>query len=213
LDIAGKIPKHTLIIRDETIETFGLGSRRIQADVVALSETARKYGLNLAFLSPSEKEIEVAKWDLFTVDIDYENRITRFGLRETFTKQFLGAVYVEVLPDDDEDWVNYNIRKDQVIDDIRSKQRGGSKENYIKMAIEMFESIDLTIYDKKKQRLAYIRSKYPNLVNAEIEMIHTFLEIAIDKGKYVLLEDDSEEKSEKRKEQDKFINVVMNENK
>jgi len=194
LDRVKDIPRDSFLIRDETVATFGVGSQRIMADLTAVSETARKYGVNLAFLSPSEKEISVAKWNLHTVDIDYENRITRVGLQDPFTKHFLGAVYVKVLPDDDEDWVNYNVAKDEFITSVREGKRIGGKEDYKSMAQNITKKIDLEIFTKKKERLAYIRTELPNLTNAEIDMVATFVEIILKHGTEALIDEKEEER-------------------
>jgi len=179
------VPRDSFLIRDETIASFGMGSQRIIADLTAISETARKYGVNLAFLSPSEKEISVAKWNFYTTDIDYENRITRLGLQDPFTKKFLGAVYVRVLPEEDEDWKMYNIAKDNFIQSIRDGKIG-AKEDYREIAKDIVKKIDLEIFTKKKERVAFIRTQLPNITNAEIDVVATFVEILIKHGSSAL---------------------------
>ena len=186
------IERDSFLIRDETIASFGVGSQRVIADLTAISETARKYGVNLAFLSPSEKEISVAKWNLYTVDIDYKNRITRMGLQDPFTKKFLGAVYVRVLPENDEDWKMYNLAKDNFIQSIRDGKIG-AKEDYKSIAKDILKKIDLEIFTKKKERIAFIRTELPNITNAEIDMVATFVEIIIKHGSEALTDEKEEE--------------------
>jgi ABC-type dipeptide/oligopeptide/nickel transport system ATPase component len=182
LDIAKDTPRDSFLIRDETVDMFGVGSTRVATDLHILSETCRKAGINLAFLSPSEKYIAVAKWCLSTVDIDYENRITRLALKDPVTKSYLGAVYVRVVRSDDYDWVMYNKAKDEFISSIREGKRTGGKGDYRSIAKEMAKKIDLENFRTKKQRIAYLRAELSNLTSGEIDMIATFMEMVIENG-------------------------------
>ena len=55
LNYAHKFPKNSFIIRDENPQkaVFGQGSVRTAGQFVVLSETCRKYGLNLCLIEPS----------------------------------------------------------------------------------------------------------------------------------------------------------------
>lgn len=193
LDVVGGVLRDSFIIRDETVETFGAGSRRISADLQAVSETARKKGVNLAFLSPSEKEIPVAKWNLHTIDIDYENRITRVGLQDPFTKVFLGALYVKVLPDNDPDIIRYEEEKDKFIEATLKGNKAHGKTDYKSLAVEMYKKIDTDVFKTKKERMVFLKNELSNLTNSECEMVATFLEIAIRNQGVWAIEDDKEE--------------------
>jgi hypothetical protein len=182
LDIAETLPRDTFIIRDEAVKVYGVGSNRISMDMITLSETCRKYGINLAFLSPSDREIPIAKYILQTNGIDYKNRITRLALKDPSLNQFLGAVYVKVLPEDDYDWVMYNKAKDEFIKNVREGKKVAGKSDYKSMAIEVAEKIDIETFRSKKQRLAYMRTELSNLTNSEIDIIATFVEMVIKDG-------------------------------
>lgn len=189
LDIAKELKPNSFIVRDEAVDTYGIGSNRVASDVKVLSETARKYGLNLAFLSPSEREISVSKIDLQTVDIDYENRITRVGVRDPLTRTFFGALYIPVLPDNDTDWVTYNDYKDNFISEVLQGKRSAGKLDYKQIAKDLIKEIDIEIFKTKTQRLAYIRDKNKNLTNSEVNEIGTWLELIIQQGALVTEDD------------------------
>jgi len=185
LDIAKDVPRDSFIIRDEAVKVFGVGSNRIATDMHTLSETCRKFGINLAFLSPAEKSIPVAKFILETTDVDYKNEITRLALKDPVTDRYLGGVYVKVLPADDYDWIMYNKAKDEFIESIKDGKRAG-KSDFRAIAKEMYEKIDENVFRTKKQRLAYLKAELNALTNAEIEIVATFLEILIYHGEDAL---------------------------
>jgi len=194
LDRVKDIEKDSFVIRDETVNTFGVGSRRISADLQAVGETARKHGLSLIFISPSETEIPIAKFEMQTVDIDYENRITRLAIRDPFTKVFLGALYVKVLPDNDPDILKYEEEKDKFIQATLKGNKAHGKTDYKKLAIDMYKRIDVDLFKTKKERMAYLKNELSNLTNSECEMVATFLEIAIrNQGAWALEDDEKTE--------------------
>jgi len=182
LDKAKDLLRDSFIIRDEAVPIFGVGSHKMSVDMNVLAETSRKAGINLVFISPREQNIEIAKWLLQTVDIDYKNRITRMALKDPLTQQYLGAVYVKVLPADDPIIINYNKKKDEFIESIREGKRSDAKTDLKSIAKEIFKKIDLEIFSKKKERLAYIQTECDNLTNAEIGIVHTFIEILVKSG-------------------------------
>lgn len=196
LDIAKDMQRDSFAIRDEAVKVFGVGSTRIATDLVTLSETCRKFGINLAFLSPSEREIPVSKWILDVVDKDITNRITRVALKDPATDRYLGAVYVKALDNDDYDWVMYNKAKDDFIDSIKDGKRAG-KSDFRSIAKEMYKKIDENTFRTMKQRLAYLKAELNALTSAEIEIVATFLEILIYHGEDAL---DKKEKEEKEDE-------------
>jgi ABC-type dipeptide/oligopeptide/nickel transport system ATPase component len=195
LDIAKDMERDSFAIRDEAVKVFGTGSTRIATDLVTLSETCRKFGINLAFLSPSDREIPVAKHILDVIDKDYDKRITRVGLKDPSTDQYLGAVYVKVLDNDDYDWIEYNKAKDKFIDEIKDGKRAG-KSDFRSIAKEMYKKIDENTFRTMKQRLAYLKAELNALTNSEIEIVGTFLEILIRHGEEALDNKDKEDKED-----------------
>jgi len=192
LEKAKDIPRDSFIVRDEGVgkAVYGVGSQRTSRQLHVLAETCRKYGLNLVFIEPEFTENELAKYYIETFDMDIDNRITRCALREPSSKQCIGAIYVKVLPEDDEDWVKYNEMKDKFIENMKSGKLKDAKEDYKSLAKKILQRIDLDVFTKKKERLAYIRTQLPTMTNAEIEIVATFLEVMIKKGEDVLDDED-----------------------
>ena len=122
----------------------------------------------------------MAKYILTPVDMDVENRITRVGIMDVSTKQYMGALYIKVLDESDKDWIEYNKVKDKFIDDLR-EGKADSKTNYKDLAKQIYEKIDLEIYKTKKKREVVIISEHPNLTNKEISIIGTYLDMYINK--------------------------------
>jgi len=198
LNMAKKLPKDSFIVRDEGVDKaiYGVGSQRTSRQLQVLTETCRKAGLSIVFIEPEFRDNELSKYYLETFDMDVDNRLTRVAVRDNVTKQCIGAIYVPVLPEDDEDWVRYNEIKDQFIEDMKAGKLKESKEDYKSMAQELVKKIDLDLFSKKKERLAFIRTELPTLTNAEVDMVATFVEILIKHGISALTENDEEEEKE-----------------
>lgn len=198
LKLAKGLPRDSFIVRDEGVDkaTFGVGSQRTSRQLQVLGETCRKAGLSLVFIEPEFRDNELSKYFLEVVDIDVENRITRFAVKDNYTKQYIGALYICVLADDHPDIIAYNLKKDQFIKDMREGKLTGAKEDYKSMAKKIVKKIDLEIFSKKKERVAFIRTELPNITNAEIDMVATFVEIIIKHGTEALIENGEEEKEE-----------------
>jgi len=184
LTLAKKIDRDSFIVRDEGTNKaiFGIGSNRQSANLQLVAEASRKRGLSLCFIEPEEKPSDIVKWYMETVDMDINNRITRIALKEPRNMEYIGAVYVPVLPDNDRDWVNYNKVKDKFIKDINEGNLSGAKVDVRSLAKEIFTEIDTSIYKSKKERKAYVLTKYPHFTNSEIDLILTYLEIYLREG-------------------------------
>lgn len=204
LKLAKIVPRDTFIVRDEGIDkaTFGVGSQRTSRQLQVLTETCRKAGLSLVFIEPEFRENQMAKYYLEVVDRDIENRITRLAVKDPYTKQYLGAMYVPVLPEQHPILIEYNRKKDRFIQDMRSGRLSESKEDYKSLAREMAEKIDLDIFAKKKERLMFIRSELPNLTNSETDMVATFMEVIIKHGTEALIGEQKEEYDDEEEEPD-----------
>jgi hypothetical protein len=200
-EIAKDLPRDTFAIKDENPDkaVHGAGSDRISMDFKVLVESVRKYGLSIILIEPAEKENDVVKWYLETVDIDYENRITRLALKDPKTKSYLGAVYIPVVPNDDYDWVEYNKIKDKFIDDRRAGNYTGAKDDYTSLARELVKKLDTDIFTKKNERLIFVQSQFPSFTNQEIKIIHCFVEVIL-KGGDASLPVCSEKKAEPEEE-------------
>lgn len=198
LKLAKIVPRDTFIVRDEGVDkaTFGVGSQRTSRQLQVLTETCRKAGLSLVFIEPEFRENQMAKYYLEVVDRDIENRITRMAVKDPYTKQYLGAMYVQVLPEQHPILLEYNRKKDRFIQDMRSGRLSESKEDYKSIAREMAEKIDLDIFTKKKERLMFIRSELPNLTNSETDMVATFMEVILKHGTEALIGEQKEEYDE-----------------
>jgi len=185
INIASTLIRDSFIIRDEGVDkaVFGIGSQRTSRQLQVLGETCRKSGLNLIFIEPEFRENELAKYYLETVDMDIVNRITRVAVKDSYTKQYIGSIYIPVVDDDNDDWIKYNEIKDKFIEDVKTGKLNEGKLDYKDIAKEVVSKIDLDVYEKKKERLAFIRTEFPNFTNSEIDIISTFVEVIIKSGK------------------------------
>lgn len=184
LDNVKKFPENTLLVRDENPakSIFGLGSMRTTSQLSLLAETCRKAGLNLAFIEPSFTQHDVAKYILETVDMDIEHRITRLAIRDTRTLNYMGAIYIQIINENNKEWIKYNEVKDKFIEDIKSGKLSDAKLDYEGIATKLLKKIDTDLYKNKKERKAYIITKFPSYTSGEIDMISTLLEVEIRKN-------------------------------
>lgn len=194
IQLAKTLPKNSFIIRDEGTSKaiFGTGSVRVQGQLNILVESCRKVGLSIIFIEPRFKDNEMAKYYLCTVDMDIKNRITRLGVIDVHSKQFLGGLYVKILDDDDEIIIAYEKKKDEFIENMKGGKLNDAKQDFKKLAKKLYNEIDIEIFKTKKQRFAFVLSKYSNYTKGESEVIATFLEILISSGEYALDDEDEE---------------------
>jgi ABC-type dipeptide/oligopeptide/nickel transport system ATPase component len=184
LKLASQVERDTFIVRDEGVDkaVYGVGSQRTSRQLQVMVETCRKYGISPVFIEPEFRRNEMAKQYLETLDIDYENRITRLILREPSNLTCIGSIYVPVLANDDKDWVQYNLVKDKFISDMREGKLKESKEDYRTLAKNVLEKMDLEVFRRKKDRLNFIRVEFSNYTNSECDIIATFVEVFIKNG-------------------------------
>jgi hypothetical protein len=181
LDLAPKLPRDSFIIRDEGVDkaTFGVGSQRTSRQLQVLAETCRKAGLNLIFIEPEFRVNEIAKYYLETIDMDIKNRLTRVAIRDSYTKQYMGAAYVPILPKTHPTWVKYNQTKDAFIRSMMEGNMGGAKADYEDIAKTIASEIDLDRFSKAADRLTYIQLKHTNMTNQEHKILHRLLEMEL----------------------------------
>jgi len=179
LQMAKALPRDSFVVRDEGTDkgVYGVGSNRQSSSLQLLAETSRKRGLSLCFIEPEEKIIDIAKWYLETVDMDIENRITRVALKEPKTMEYLGAIYIPILPENDIDIIKYGLKKDQFMKDVGEGKLSGAKMNPKDIAMEIYDKINFDVYRTKKERKAFVIGEFPHYTSGEIELIGTFLEI------------------------------------
>lgn len=179
LDNAQHFNRNTLIIRDENPRDamFGIGSNRIRTQFSLLAEVCRKYGLNLFLIEPTLTISEISKFYLETIDMDIKRRITRVGLIDPKTMEFLGAVYIKVVPESDKDWIAYNDRKDSFIDSIRLSDYSGGKANYDNIIDKIIDTGDLFGCKTKSERISVITMHNPNLTTSEVKMLSDLITI------------------------------------
>lgn len=190
LELAPQVPQNTFIVRDEGVgkAVFGVGSTRQRESLSVLIETCRKYGLSVVFIEPEERELDVAKYYLETIDMDMDRRVTRVAVKDAITKTYLGAIYVPVVPEDDEGWVAYNEKKDEFIEMMRRGEYRDSKVDYRALAIEFAARIDTEQFRTKGERRVYLQAELPNYTNAEVKIIQTFMEIVLRDGEDAIYE-------------------------
>lgn len=173
--------KNSLVIRDENPMKgiYGIGANRITDQFFVMAETCRKHGLNLIMIEPSFRPTPITKIYLETFDMDTTNRITRCAMRDGDTMEYIGGLYIPVLPEDDPDWIAYNKEKDKFIQGVLNREIKGAKLDYRTIGEELADEIDLEVYNRKKKQRAFIMEKYPTLSLGEIDLILTFMEIRL----------------------------------
>lgn len=184
IKMASEVPRDSFIVRDEGVDkaVYGVGAIRTSRQLQVLTETCRKFGLNLVFIEPEFRVNELAKYYIETWDMDMDNRITRCALIEATSKQCIGALYIPVLDENDDDWLVYNKIKDKFIEDIKAGKLTEGKEDYREIAKKMYSMIDFELYDTKGKRKTLIRAEYPSLTIGETQMIADFVEVMLKNG-------------------------------
>jgi len=197
LDAVKELPKDIFIVRDEGTHkaTFGEGSNRSAMQLQVLFETCRKAGISVCFIEPSFVEYDIAKYYLETVDMDVEHRVTRVALRDPHTMNYIGAIYVPVVAEDDPDWMAYNVKKDNLIDRMRSGEIIDAKANLNDMVESLIPKIDLEQYRTKGERKTLVQQEYPTFTTGEIKTICVLLEMRLrqikQRGELAELENES----------------------
>jgi ABC-type dipeptide/oligopeptide/nickel transport system ATPase component len=181
LDLASEFERDIFLVRDEDIKraVYGEGSMRTQMQLEVLGETVRKAGLSLVFISSRPTPYDIAKYYLETVDMDIDNRITRLALKEPVTQQYIGAIYVPIIPNIDPDWIQYSKMKDAFIERMKRGEIADTKENLNNLVKEVLDKCDLETYRNKGERKTFIMSCYPNFTSGEIKTLSTLLEIRL----------------------------------
>jgi len=187
LEQAENLPKNSFVVRDEGTAKaiYGEGSMRTANQLQLLVETCRKYGLNIGLVEPGFVKYDVAKYYLETVDMDLGNRITRVAIREPETLQYLGAIYVPVLPESDPDWIAYNVRKDEFIENMMQGRIADAKLDYEKLVTELVRDCDTEMYKNKGERLSFVKQKFPHFTLGEIKTISALFEVQLRRNQYL----------------------------
>lgn len=183
-------PKDSVLIRDENPAkgVFGMGSTRIENQLEVVGDTARKNGLSLIFVEPEWKKNDIAKWYLETIDmgtVEHKGkliRVNRIGVKEPHTEMFIGSILLEILPEDDPDWVAYNKRKDKFITEVLDADFTGAKMDFEDIASSILAEMDLDIYKTMKEKKLFILKKYPSYTNQEVDMILTAVKLMEKQG-------------------------------
>jgi len=189
LDIAKSKKVKTIIMRDESIDLFGVGSKRLEATVGNTIETCRKAGLSFIFLKPVFEKIAGVHLVLEVLQRNMERRITHCALRDTETNYCIGFVLFDIKPTNDEStpelakhkqfWEEYNKKKDIFIENITQQSIGatditGRAKAVLKLLHE--QDPDERIYIKKQERLLFIKEQFPNFTIKELELIRIKVE-------------------------------------
>jgi len=191
LDKAKTLPQNTFIIRDEGTDKaqFGVGSMRTGRQLQVMAETCRKAGLNLVFIEPEERTNEIAKYYIEVFDMDVKNRLTRCAIKEPKLRQYMGAIYVPVVPETDPDWVAYNEVKDSFIEDIKAGKSDGSKTDYRAIARQYYDQIDIDVFRTKSERLSYLQAELAGMTNGEVKIVSMFIEVMLKHGENAIDKD------------------------
>lgn len=196
LELKEKVPQNSFIMRDENPmkAVFGVGSARQSEEIDTIAESCRKHGLSLIFVEPEFREYSIAKYYLETVDMDTENRVTRMAVLDPKTKTYLGAIYIPVLEEENEDWIEYSKKKDKFIQKILKGDYRGSKTDLRQTAIKVKEKIDM--FNTKQEKLAFLNARFPNFTNQEIKDILSYCKIIDNYGKHFLFDEDEQNELE-----------------
>jgi hypothetical protein len=86
---------------------------------------------------------------------------------------------LKVMEETDPFWITYNTKKDEFMDTIINMDFSKGKPRYQKIIEDLLSELNIHIYKTKKERKVYIRQRYSNLTNTEVEEISTLLEITL----------------------------------
>lgn len=181
LDLASEFERDIFLVRDEDVgkATYGEGSMRTTMQLEVMAETVRKAGISLVFISPRPTVYDIAKYYIETVDMDLNNRITRVALKEATTLQYIGAIYVPVIPEADKDWIEYSKMKDAFIERMKRGEIADTKQDVNNLCQQVLAKCDLSLYRNKNERRTFITTLYPNFTTGEIKTIATLMEIRL----------------------------------
>lgn len=185
LDLAKDNPMDTFLIRDEDVRkaVFGMGSTRTAMELEVLLETCRIRGISAVFISPQEEMMGVAKYYIETVDMDIENRITRVAVKDPRTMMFLGAVYVPIIPKEDNDWVQYSAMKDAFTKRMTEGNIDDTKIDLHDCVRTVLGKLDTEVYRTRGERRLLVQECFPNYTNAEVKTIAMLLEMKLRQDK------------------------------
>jgi hypothetical protein len=181
LDLASEFERDIFLVRDEDVgkATYGEGSMRTTMQLEVMAETVRKAGISLVFISPRPTVYDIAKYYIETVDMDLNNRITRVALKEATTLQYIGALYIPIIPEDDNDWIQYSKMKDAFIERMKRGEIADTKQDLNNLCQQALAKCDLSLYKNKNERRTFITTLFPNFTTGEIKTIATLLEIRL----------------------------------
>lgn len=113
LEMIGRYYKGDTLIQDEDPMGFGAGSKTNEEAFENLCKTLRKKCITLLIVSPTDTRVENVNFTIQFFAYYPKERVTK-GILLTRKGIALGYVYVEIL--DDEDYVEYEKKKDTFID-------------------------------------------------------------------------------------------------
>lgn len=161
-------------MRDETPYDVGQGSGRARMQIALISETLRKRGNSLGFISPSFERVATAHYILQTIDAtmtedevkkrlkageDIKEVYVRIGVQDPQTQHFLGSIRVRIEINNDI-WLEYDEKKDIAMDEFAKMEYG--QISYEDIAKQLLEEIDLEKYRKKGERLMWLKQTLKN---------------------------------------------------
>lgn len=120
LSRAMEIGKNHTLIQDEQINQLGAGSVREEYERQTLEDTTRKFGLNIIFCSPVTKDHTTAHYNLEIICMNKKKRLTKVAIIGT-KGNYLGYFVINVLPESNRLWKQYNKEKDKFIKGILSR--------------------------------------------------------------------------------------------
>jgi len=198
----------TIVMRDESIDIFGVGSRRMEATIGNTIETCRKAGLSFLFLRPTYERIAGCHFVLEVIQRNNIRRITHCALRDIETNYCIGFVLFNIKKTESEEttelikhkelWASYIAKKDTFIERITKQEAGGvditSKAIY---CLKRLKEIDPEgkIYIKKIERYLFIKEQYPNFTSKELDLIKAKME-QLKRLEEEEIEENAEEKCE-----------------
>ena len=168
------------VMRDETLQQFGMGSMRVQSSINMVIETLRKAGINFIFLGAIDREVPTAHWYFEIIQRDSKRRVNRVAIRDNKSMKYLGYMKIKVLEESNPVWIAYNERKDYYMKLIQDQEALGSDP--FKIKDKLIES-DINWVDLKKNEIeVYLKTIFSNKTIGEIKEMATVVKILIDKG-------------------------------
>lgn len=178
LDMTQRSQPHTMIIRDEVTEEFGVGSARQRAFLTMQAETLRAHQTSFGYISPTPKPIGTEHYILHAIGhnkfkMDDEGMATEpvyvlCGVQNPLTNNYLGGLIIEI-EWMNKVWIEYWKKKERFLE--RVKDRHFDKQDFTQLATELLAMPEAEHCRNMYDWFNLIRQKHPDMTTMEMRLI------------------------------------------